>query len=864
MSHTRRSLVVLAAAAVLADASWLAGQETPRAGAAPLAPAVYLGHPVGADFRLVGWDSITGYFNLLAGGSPALRVDTIGRTTQGRPFVVATVTSPDNMQRLEEIRLNQAKLADPRRLEDGELEALLESQPAVVLIANNIHSTEIASSQEVIELGYALITDPVLLDGLESVVVLLIPSANPDGEQMVVDWYARTLGTPYEGGRMPWLYHPYVGHDNNRDFFMLTQVESRLVNDLLYSRWFPEVVYDVHQMGNRGARFFVPPFDDPANPNIDPLLVRMISLFGLQMATDLEAAGKSGVVTGERFDLWWPGGLRTVPARHNMVGILSEAASARLASPIFQEPGAADRQPECGISYPNPWPGGWWRIRDIVDYELIAARSVIGLAARERRQLIRNYVELGRRAIEAGDNDPPFAYVIPASQRDPGTAATMLELLRRAGVEIHRAASPFQADGVEYQAGDWVVLMAQPYRTHAKDLLERQTYPDRRLYPGGPPETPYDAAGWTLPLQMGVEAREVRTPFEADLHLEAGTIRPPAGRVAGAGPAFLLTNATNAANLAIHRVLGSGGQVAFLSEPLEAGGRRWPPGSVVLSGPNVRDQLAELAASQGLSAHAFSGRPSGYHLAELRVALYQPWTGSMDEGWTRWVFESWDLPYRTLHDAEIRAGDLRPRYDVIVLPDISAESIIEGQAPGTVPPEYAGGIAEAGVAAIRAFVKEGGTLVCLDESSDFAIERLRLPVQNVRPGFAEQRTGNAFYAPGSILAVTMDPTHPLGFGMPDETVVFYSNSAIFQADEGAANVTVVARYPETGQLLSGYALHSEFLSGKAALVEVSSGAGRVILFGFGPQRRAQSHETFKVLFNAVYRGAMSGPQRLEF
>jgi len=864
MTRIRRSLVVLAAAAVFAHTSWLAGQETSPVPSAPLAPEVYLGHPVGADFRLVGWDSITGYFNLLADASAALRVDTVGRTTQGRPLVVATLTAPANMRRLEEIRLSQAKLADPRRLEGGELEALLQSQPAVVLIANNIHSTEIASSQEAMELAYALITDPELLEALESVVVLLIPSVNPDGEQMVVDWYARTLGTPYEGSSMPWLYHPYVGHDNNRDFFMLTQVESRLVNDLLYGRWFPEVVYDVHQMGNRGPRFFVPPFDDPANPNIDPLLVRMISLFGLQMATDLEAAGKSGVVTGERFDLWWPGGLRTVPARHNMVGILSEAANARLASPIFQEPGATDRQPDYGIDYPNPWPGGWWRIRDIVDYELIAARAVIRLAARERRELIRNYVELGRRAIEAGDNEPPFAYVVPASQRDPGSAASMLELLRRAGVEVHRAESRFQADGVEYAAGDWVVLMAQPYRAHAKDLLERQSYPDRRLYPGGPPEAPYDAAGWSLPLQMGVEARQVRTPFEASLRLEAGTIRPPAGRVAGAGPAFLLSNATNAANLAIHRVLASGGEVAFLSEPLSAGGRRWPVGSVLLSGPSARDQLAELAASEGLSAESFSGDLTGYRLAELRVALYQPWTASMDEGWTRWVFETWELPYRTLHDAEVRAGDLRSRYDVIVLPDISAQSIIEGRRPGTVPAEYAGGIGEAGVAAIRAFVREGGTLVCIDESSDFAIEQLRLPVQNVRPSSAEQRTGNAFYAPGSILAVIMDPTHPLGFGMPEAAVVFYSNSAILQADEAAASVAVVARYPETEQLLSGYALHSEFLSGKAALVEARSGAGRAVLFGFGPQRRAQSHETFKVLFNAVYRGALSGPQRLEF
>ena len=829
----------------------------PAASAALTSPDSFLGFTVGADFRLADWDSITAYFYQLAAASPAVRVDTLGATTLGNPLTVVTVTAPENMARLDEIRANQAKLADPRKLVDGELDALLESQPTVVLIAHNIHSTEVASSQGVMELAYTLITDPKFEDALRQVVVLLIPSVNPDGQLMIVDWYRRTLGSPYEGSAMPWLYHHYVGHDNNRDWFMLTQAETQLINDLLYERWFPEVVYDVHQMGNRGARFFVPPFDDPLNPNLDPLVVRMISLVGLQMSVDLEAAGKSGVVNGERYDLWWHGGNRSTPTRHNMIGILSEAASARIASPIFQEPAQVDRQPQFGSGYPNPWPGGWWRARDIVEYQLIAARSLIGLAARQRRQLISNYVEMGRRAIRAGEEEPPYAFVVPATQPDPGSAARTLELLRRAGVEIHRAGEAFEVDAIEYSEGSWIVFMAQPYRAHAKDLLERQRYPDRRLYPGGPPDSPYDVSGWTLPLQMGVEVVAVMEPFEVTARLETDSVRAPPGSITGAGSTLVVDYAANAANLAIHRALESGVEVTVLAEPRELGGHLWPIGTPVLEGDGAREILDELAQREGLSALATSADFRRNRLSPIRVGLYQSWAASMDEGWTRWVFETWEVPYRTLHDAEIRNGDLRERYDVIVLPDLTSLAIVEGRKPGTVPAQYTGGWGDAGIAAIRAFVTDGGTLVCLSRSSGFAIEQFSLPIRDVRPDTAAQRAGTAFYAPGSILRVELDQSHPLAYGMPLETSVYYSDSPVFEVEVDAADVTSVAQYPESGQLLSGYALHSDFLAGKAALLEARYGAGRIVLFGFRPQHRGQSQETFKILFNAIYRGTLA-------
>jgi hypothetical protein len=495
---------------------------------------------------------------------------------------------------------------------------------------------------------------------------------------------------------------------------------------------------------------------------------------------------------------------------------------------------------------------------------LIAAHAVIELAAVQRGKLIRNYVELGRRAIAAGTDEPPDSFIIPADQTDPGSAAHLLALVQRAGVEIHRAAAPFQMDGVEYPAGSYVVLLGQPYRAHVKDLLERQVYPDRRLYPGGPPITPYDAAGWTLPLQMGVEVIEARTPVEAELQLVTETIRATPGTVTGSGPAFVLDNTTNAANLAVNRVIDAGGTVAFLDPATQLAGRTWPAGSVVVSGDGMQQILSQLADSVGLDATAFSGAVNARPLNGPRVALYQPWTSSMDEGWTRWIFDTWGLPYTTLHDAEIRAGGLGARYDVIIIPDVSPGSIVEGRALGTVPAEYAGGIGEPGAAAMREFVRGGGTLICLDGSSEFAIELLDLPVADVRPSFQELRSGNAFYAPGSLFRVTVDDQHPVAYGMPATTAIYYSNSAVLQVDDGADDVAVIAAYPDADQLLSGFVLKPEFLAGKAALVEARSGRGRVILFGFRPQHRGQPHETFKLLFNAIYYGGAGAPQRLDF
>src|SRR6267142_2526720 len=801
-------------------------------------PADVLKFEPGADSVLADWRQVSGYMNGLAQRSRYVRVDTLGRTTEGRPFLLLTITSPANQQRLAEIKQAQALLADPRRLTATTLADIRSRQPAVILISNNIHSTEVASSQMGMTLAYRLVTDPELRRLLDSVVVLMIPSMNPDGLDTVVSWYRRYKGTRYEGGPLPWLYHKYIGHDNNRDWFMLTQVETRLVTHMLYKEWFPEIVYDVHQMGANGVRLFVPPFQDPVNPNLDPAIVAGINLVGAQMAAALYDAGMTGIAHQQTYDLWWHGGFRSTPTRHNMIGILTEAASTRLGSPITLAVDSV-RQPGRGVNYPAPWLGGTWHLGDIVRYELITSEALVRLAARDRLNVIDRFVGLGRRAVEAGAAGNPFAYVLPVEQRDPESWTALANVLAAGGVEVWRAAEPFSVDGQTYSAGSLVVPMGQPYRAHAKDLLEPQHYTPVNDRP------PYDVAGWTLPFTMGVRADVVDTPFTANL-VRVDSVIPAPGRIEGSGDVFFLKNRTNAESRAVAALLAAGQTVTVAGD------------SLMVRGPRARAILTEHAARHGFSVTAIRERPSGMGVTRQRlprIGLYQPWTANIDEGWTRWLFEQYGIRYTTLHDNDFKKGALRQRFDVIVLPDIDAPAVLHGIDSTRIPVQYAGGLGETGANAVSAFVRGGGTLVCLDASSNFAITRLNLPVVDVLAGEASGPQVLRFYAPGSIFGVLLGGVErghsPVTLGVPDSLDIYFENSAAFTV---SAPARALATYPPQ-PLRSGYARFQERLAGKAGLVEAPVGSGRVILFGFRPQFRGQTHGTFKLLFNAVLLAA---------
>ena len=851
-------------------------------------PEEVLGFQVGSDYQVAGWQTVSDYMRHVAANSDRVLLEELGKTTEGNDLLMLLISAPENLENLAHYQEMQRRLAMPNisTTEDNvpALDALAEEGKTVVLINCNLHSTEIASSQMSMEFAHQFATTetPQIKEILENVIILLIPSANPDGLDIVVDWYNRTVGTPHEGSEIPWLYHKYTGHDNNRDWFMLTQIETQLLTRVLYEEWFPEVVYDVHEMSYRGPRFVIPPYFEPVNPNIPPLLQRTLSLIGAQLAFDLTSEGFTGVLSSAVYDTWWHGGFRTVPYRHNMVGILTEAARVEIATPIFQ-PHHTLKGYRRGLdkyalrtNFPEPWPGGWWRLRDIVAYEKAAALSILSFAAEHRITLKTNFYKMGLKAMAKGKEEPPRAFLIPTQQRDIHTTLKMLDILRRGGVEIHQANAPFIADGVEYPAETYVVSMSQPFRAHAKDLLEVQHYPERRPSPESPPERPYDIAGWTLPLQMGVRTIAVVHPFEADL-TKLSALPEMEGTLTGVSEpmGYLFENRTNRAAIVLNRLfnarladnspkytLYSARRAIELAGTSKISG--FPRGTILIrtAKPPLQEKEAMEAIASEFGIHIHADAPVGKETLKRfskmnapRLGLYKPWTANMDEGWTRWVLDTHAFDYSSPTNAEMRAGDLATRYDAIILPDLGASGILNGHATGKLPPEYVGGIGTEGLANLRAFVEDGGTLICLNRATELPLKYFGLGekgiVNVVEKG--NQPKENAFFCPGSLLRVRIDTKHPIGHGLDSEMAIFFKFGPVFEAGRGGANV--IATYPEFNPLMSGWLEGEKRIRQKAALLEVPLGKGRVILFGFKPQHRGQSQGTFKLLFNAIYYSA---------
>ncbi len=857
--------LVLAASAVAAQA------------AAPPSPEQVFGFRPGADYKLADYPMIANYFRTLAAAAPErIKVVEIGKTAEGQTQIMAILSSPENLKRLERYREISRRLALARGLTEEQARALAAEGRAIVWIDSGLHASEVAHGQHAPELAYRVVTDESEETRFirDQVVLLQVPVMNPDGLNLVAAWYRKNVGTPYELAEMPWLYHKYVGHDNNRDWYMMTQPETRNVARLLYHEWFPQIVYNHHQSGSLSPRIVVPPYDDPMNPNIPPLVMRGVHLVGDAIAARFARERKPGVVSRVSYDTWWNGGMRTAPYFHNMVGILTETALFRFASPRFYKPEELPRTLPNGMPYtepstfnPHPWKGGWWRLRDAVEYELTASLAVLDIGARMRQDWLLNIYRTGKAAIEAGEQGSPYAYVAPPDQWDVGSAVEMLRALRLSGVEIHRARAEFSADGRAYPSGSHVVLSAQPFRPYILDLLEPQQYPDLRQSPGGPPKRPYDITGWTLPLQMGVEVKRVEKRFEAQLEpVELPAATPAAAPEPGA-EAYVLGHRQNNFARACNRLLRAGVPVWLAREKFADSGREFEAGSLVVAGgARAAEVLAAIARELSLPAAPLKALPSSGLLRwkAPRVGLYQSWVANMDEGWTRWLLEQFEFSYTTLHDSDIRGGNLRGRFDAVVLPAQEFRSLLLGHQPGEPPereaergreprvqrPEYTGGLGLEGALQLKQFAEAGGTLVALDGAANLPIQSFGIPVRNVLAGLRSEE----FYAPGSLLRVQVDTGHPLTFGMKKDAIAFFMNSPAFEVFEGAT-AKVLAHYPLREALASGWLLGERRLTGRAALVEAPLGKGRVVLIGFRSQFRAQSHNTFKVLFNSLYYSA---------
>ena len=764
---------------LLSFVSLTTSQSTSNAAAIP-APEEVLGFVPGDDRKLASWNKIVEYFERLDQSSDRVKFETLGQTSMNKPFVMATISSPANLAKLEEYKQIQAQLADPRKLgapgvRDRKAKDLIARGKTIVLITCGIHSTEVGSylSSTLIAHRLASANEPEIQNILDNTIVLLVPSLNPDGVDIVKDWYDKTLGTPYEGTDPPELYHKYTGHDNNRDWYAFTQVETQLTVDKIHNVWRPQIVHDIHQQGAFGSRLFLPPYMPPVEPNVPRQIVEGYTQLGEWMSNELRNKGFEGITTNSTYDAWTPA--RAYSHYHAGVRILSETASARIASPItlkFEELRSRegyDPQKE-GPTFGPVWRGGEWKLRDITKYMTNVAFLLLKHSAEYRVQWLRRFYGIGRDAVRPRRPGELLGFIV-----EPSTSCNdmLTQILERGGVEF-----------TPLPDGNRLVRMDQPYGAFAKALLEVQRYP-HMSGAGGEPIPPYDVTAHTLPLLMNNVVKPVKAPFKS-AHSKSGAGKP---------------------------------------------------------------------------AEAPSKTPCPAPTSNL-PALYRASMPTYDEGWTRWMFENLAFRYGVLTEKELRKGvstfslgaGVTGKYYVILFPDQPPRNIFEGYRAGAMPPEITGGLGEEGVKQLRAFIVQGGTVVFLNRASEFAIDQLKLPLRNVVAGLP--RTD--FYVPGSILRLELDTTHPIAKDMPKETIAWAENSPVFEVVENpagdvpAANVKIIGRYPEAKDpLLSGWLLGGERIKGKAALVEVTMGKGRVILFGFRPQYRAQSTATYSLLFNSL-------------
>lgn len=821
-------------------------------------PESILGHKPGDDFYLANYDESRDYFRKLAASSNRVKLITVGKTTRGLDWEIAIISSPKNLEQLDKYKDISRRLAAGRGLTDETAHALAREGKAIVHIDGGLHSTEVAGAQQSISLAYKLVSsqnDPEVDAILDNVILMLWPTLNPDGQNEVVAWYRKNLGTSYEVSPLPDLYQEYVGHDNNRDGYMLNMIESQEVTRTELE-WDPLIFYCHHQTAPFPARIFIPPFTEPISSNIDPTIARWLNVLGIDMAAYLDEHGMPGAVHRVGFDNWYPGFLDFTHIFRNSISLFTETALYRYATPHFYtvaEFPKESRQLTSEVFYSSPWKGGWWRLSDAVRYMQGASMAVLDTAAKYREQLLYNRYQAARDNIERFQKEPPFAYVIPHEQRDLPTAATLVGKLLQNGLEVHEATRPFEANGREYKNA-WVVLMDQPFAPLVKELFEVQHYPDLRTTPNGPPIRPYDVAGWTLPMQMGVEVAEVFKPVTPEQRSGLQRIdkmTPPPGSVEGSGAFYVIDHRPNASFAAINELLSNGAKVGFAHDA----------GSAVVSGVD-RDVIAGIARKHSLTIQAVAKSPDNVIATKKpRVGLYRSWVPNIDEGWTRWILENYGFAPVTLRNGGLQAGHLSERFDAIIFPDASPKMITDGFAVGSIAGEYTGGVGDSGKGALRAFVRGGGTLIAFNNASLFAIDALSLPVTNVLANL----NNDQFYCSGSLLRVTLsDTNHPALWGMPGEPIIMFERGPAFEPKPNFHG-TVLATYSrERNPLASGYLLHPEVIEGKAAALEVFYGSGRVYLYGFRPQWRAQSHGTYKLIFNAIYDSpSLAKPTALE-
>ncbi len=825
----------------------------PETGAQIPSPEQFFGVKPGTGGVLITWDRLVDYYRAVGEASPRVDFRVVGKATEGAPFVRLLVSSEENIARAEELRQIQLKLADPRTWESDEEVARLVDEGRVVVMHNAaIHATEVGTHQAVPLLLFELATSNTaeVERILNEAIIVMVPSHNPDGTVKVTEWWNAHEGRPWRT-RLPYLYQKYTGHDNNRDWYTFFQQESRLTLEV-HNAWHPQVVIDQHQMGSGGARIFVPPYEDPVEPNVDPVLLAWLGSVGPFVGAYFTARDLTGVEWGVRYDAWTP-----ARAYHHYKGgirVLTEVASVDWADPVtIPSDRLSERYTSMHWNFPDPWLGGAWTFEEVVDYSYQSAKAISLFAANNRRQLLEGFVSYHKRSMAYDDS--PRAFVIPSDQENLYEVGELLDILNRAEVEIRIARSEFTADGRSYGSSSYLIDLRQPYGRFAKAVLERQTYPDLRLYEGGPPDPPYDVTGHTLPLFMGVEV----VPVDAweggrftDIWTapEAGT--RPEGGVADAGGRWLAMSGANTGSIiAANRLRARGVPVYWTTRSFEHRDTIFPAGTMLVrNNRSGRSALAPMAEELSVSAVPVDPSPA---LAEEemiamgggRVGLVQSWFASMEAGWTHWVLEHYDCNYTIVRPTDLADGRILDELDAIIIPGENERSVVRGHSEGDMPPEYTGGAGEEGLQNLRDFVDRGGAVIAWGAGVSWVAEAFGITYSDALQGLPSEQ----YSIPGSILRGRFDTTLPVNFGIGTEDALWFRRDSALLFEDPA--VVTLVRYGSHDLLMSGYALGGQYLQDKVAAGGAVRGRGAVLLFGFTPQYRAQSRNTMKMIFNTI-------------
>ncbi len=893
-----------------------------------ISPPRFGSYTVGDDYFLASYAQLVEYWTRLSKESNRIRLTEIGKTSENRPIWMAIITSPENHARLEHYKSISRQLAQVGDLTDERARALAAEGRTVVWIDGGLHATEVTGSQHLFAMAYQMASrsDPETLRILNDVILLLVP-ANPDGMDLVANWYMRQEDPARRTtDDLPVLYHKYVGHDNNRDFYLNSQAETEAISRQHYIEWLPQIIYNQHQVGPVGVMLFAPPFRDPFNYNQDPLVPISIDLVGAAMHSRFLLEGKAGAISrnGANFSTWFNGGLRTTTGFHNQIGLLTEMRGhpTPIEIPLVPEKQLPSEE------LPMPIAPQKWHFRQSLEYSVSADRAILDLASRCRENFLFNIYRMGKNSIERGSRDTwtvtprriaamkaawqkdnpgrsrtgtggpgsatipskyyevlrdpafrdPRGYILPSSQPDFLTATRFVNALIKSGITVHRATGPFSVGTRFYPQGSYVIKAAQPFRPHLRDMFEPQDHPDDIPCPGGPPTPPYDAAGYTLAFQMGVQFDRILDEFPGPFEKIEGLAEPPPGRVAEAKiiSGYLLDRQWNDSFTATTRLLEAGEEVYWLKTPVSMSGKSYPAGTIYIpSKEATRERLQKTAAALGVNFDVAPIRPKGdvFRLRPVKIGLADQYGGSMSSGWIRWMLEKqFPCPFEVVYPPALDEGNLIARFDVLILPDgmvrERGRGAREGERaavnPESLPPEYRSRLGritvEKTVPQLRKFVEDGGTILAIGSSARIGA-LLGLPVRDhlaerAPDGEDKRLPTEKFYVPGSILTADVDLTHPLAYGLPGKVDFFFQDSPVFRLGPETLQkgLIPVSWYSTAEPLRSGWAWGQNYLEGGTAVLEANLGRGKVLLFGPQITFRAQPHGTFKFLFNGIYYG----------